>query len=108
MFNRNLFENEDGIVQGVIYVVVTIATVMTLIIALGPVMHIVITDLYGNLAQEDTIFANSISGYNSFMSMINQSEKVWEMSLIFFVIIAILYMIIRGIKKQSYTQYDRI
>lgn len=105
---RSLIDNEEGIVQGALYVIVTIATIMVLIIALGPVMHFVITDLYGTLEREDTIFANSVSGWNSFMSTINQSEKIWEMSFIFFAFIAVLYMFIRAIRRQSYTQYDRV
>ena len=109
MFTKRSFtDNEDGIIEGMLYVIITVATVLVLIVALGPLMHIIQTDLYGNLLQEDTVFADSISGFNRFMSMINQSEKVWEMSLIFFIFIAIVYMIARAIKKQSYTQYDRV
>lgn len=81
---------------------------MVLVLALGPLMHFVITDMYGTLEREDTIFANSVSGWNSFMGIINQSEQVWEFSLIFFGFIAVVYMIVRAIKKQSYTQYDRV
>ena len=109
MFTKRSFtDNEDGIVEGMLYTIITVATALVMIIALGPLMHVIISDWYGNLLQEDTVFANSISGFNSFMSMINQSEKVWEMSLIFFIFIAIVYMIARAIKKQSYTQYDRV
>ena len=105
---RNFTDNEDGIVEGMLYAIITITTALVMIIALGPLMNLIITDLYGNLLQEDTIFANSLSGFNSFMSMINQSEQVWEMSFIFFCFIAIIYMIARAIKKQSYTQYDQM
>lgn len=105
---RNFNDNEDGIVEGMLYAIITVATALVMIIALGPLMHIIISDLYGNLLQEDTVFANSLSGFNSFMSMINQSEQVWEMSFIFFCFIAIIYMIARAIRKQSYTQYDRV
>lgn len=109
MFTKRSFtDNEDGIVEGMLYTIITVATAFVMIIALGPLMHVIISDWYGNLLQEDTVFANSISGFNSFMSMINQSEKVWEMSFIFFIFIAIVYMIARAIKKQSYTQYDQV
>ena len=104
---KNLIKNDEGIVQGALYAIITIATIMTLIIALGPVMHLVM-GLYSELEQEDTIFANSVSGWNSFMSIISQSELIWEMSMVFFAFIAIVYMIIRAIKKQSYTQYDQV
>lgn len=104
---RSLIKNEEGIVEGMLYAIITIAVALTLIIALGPVMHIIQTDLFGTLEQEDTVF-NSESKYNSFMKMIGQGELVWEMSFVFFIFIAILYMIIRGIRKQSYTQYDQV
>ena len=109
MFTKRRFtDNEDGIVEGMLYTIITVATALVMIIALGPLMHVIISDWYGNLLQEDTVFANSISGFNLFMSMINHSEKVWEMSFIFFIFIAIVYMIARAIKKQSYTQYDQV
>ena len=107
MITRNLFSNEEGIVEGMLYVIITIAVALTLIIALGPVMHIIQTDMYGTLEQEDTVF-RSEGSYNAFMSLIGQGENVWEMSFSFFIFIAILYMILRGIRKQSYTQYDRV
>lgn len=90
-----------------LYAIVTIAIALTLIIALGPVMHIIQTDMLGTLEREDTVF-RSEGTYNSFMDKIRQGELVWEMSFSFFIFIAILFMILRGIKKQSYTQYDKV
>lgn len=90
-----------------LYAIITVAVALTLIIALGPVMHIIQTDMYGTLEREDTVFRSEDS-YNGFMDRIGQGELVWEMSFSFFIFIAILFMILRGIKKQSYTQYDQV
>jgi len=104
----SLANNEFGLVQGMIYTIMTVVTAIVLVIALGPVMHLIQTDLYGKMDINDTIYAGNEGGWTSFLSTVTLSENIWEMSLIFFIFIAIVYMIIRSIKKQSYTQYDRI
>jgi len=105
---KKIFENEDGIVEGMLYCIITIATALVVVVAVGPLMHYIQDDLYGNLEQEDTIFANSDSGFNRFMNVMDTTESVWEMSFIFFIFIAIVYMIVRAIRKQTYSQHDRV
>jgi len=103
-----LVNDEAGLVQGIIYTIMVVVTAIVLIIALGPVMHLIQTDMFGTLEREDTIFVNNEAGWNSFSANFTLSELIWEMSFIFFIFLAIVYMIVRAIKRQSYTQYDRV
>jgi len=99
-----VFDNEDGIIDGIIYFIVTILIVMVLILALGPVIFHIESDMYGTLDQEDTIFRGNDGGWNGFNASIFTSIDVWEASLLIFIFIAALYMFMRAIKKQTYTQ----
>lgn len=100
-----LLSDEGGVIEGTIYAVITILCAITLIIACGPIVEFIDTDLYANLAQEDTIYADSDSGWSTFQSRIYSGISVWEASFIIFIIISIIFMFMRAIRKQSYTQY---
>ena len=102
---KNFKDNEDGVVMGAIYLIITIATALLLIIAVGPLMHFMM-GLYDDLDQSDTIFVNSDSGWNGFISTVHLTELTWEMSFMFFIAIAVLFMIFRSIRKQTYTQTE--
>ena len=102
---RSLINDERGILDGMIYFMVTIIIAIVVMIALGPIVNFIMVEWYGELTEEDTPLAGN--SFTAFTKMINAGVTFWEFSFLIFVGIAGVYLFARILRRQGYSQYER-
>ena len=102
---RSLINDERGILNGMVYLMLTIVIAMVVMIALGPIVNFIMVEWYGELTAEDTPLA--CNTFIAFSKMIEAGVTFWEFSFIIFVGIAGVYLYARILRRQGYSQYER-
>jgi len=102
---RSLINDERGILDGMIYFMVTIIIAIVVMIALGPIVNFIMVEWYGELTEEETPLAGN--SFTAFTKMINAGVTFWEFSFLIFVGIAGVYLFARVLKRQGYSRYER-
>ena len=102
---KSIVKDERGILNGMIYLMVTVVMALVIMLSLGPVVNIIMVDWYGELTEEDTPLAGN--SFTAFSKMIDAGVTFWEFSFIIFVGIAGVYLFARVLRRQGYSQYER-
>lgn len=102
---KSLVNDERGILDGMVYLMLTIIIAIVVMIALGPIINFIMVEWYGELTEEETPLAGNT--FIAFTKMIDAGVTFWEFSFIIFIGIAAVYLFARILRRQGYSQYER-